>query len=352
MSFALDFIKVFIWILCSMAPWLLAGLAVSGIMSLFFTPERVRKHLGGAGFMPVLKAVLAGIPLPLCSCGVLPVAASLKKEGAGSGAVAAFYVSTPQIGVNSMILTFSVMGWAMGLVRIAAAFVTGMTCGLLAGKMTKTESSPSFMKREQECSCCCHECSRTKKTSGSPLFRAMDYGFNRMVAEVAPSMMAGLLIAALIQLLLPDDLGVSFFKGHAFLEFAALVLIAIPLYVCSSSAVPIAAALVMKGISPGAALVFMLAAPASNAVMIASMIKVLGGKATVIYIVVLAFVSIAAGVLLNLSGLPFNIAGQECCGVMCISVTGQICGAIFIALMLRCLIAGWLERRRSFLKRG
>ena len=124
--------------LLKMAPWLLFGFLVAGILSLFLTPEDVSKRLGRrAGWRAIVLAVLFGVPLPLCSCGVLPVAVGLRKRGAGKGATAAFLISTPQTGVDSFFATYSLLGWAFAIVRPVVAVITGMVGGLLVDRVDR-----------------------------------------------------------------------------------------------------------------------------------------------------------------------------------------------------------------------
>lgn len=328
MSILKDYIHSFWFVFTTMAPWLLFGFFVSGLVGLFFTSEQIKRHLSGAGFKPILKAVLLGIPLPLCSCGTIPVAATLRKEGASKGATGAFLIATPQTGVDSMVVTFSMLGWVFGLIRPFLALITGLLGGSLIQKATKNETETVTADDPLEpvtASCCCSSHQEMEppaksccsgNAGGAPMSQKKErrgfiasiryifsFGLGQMLGSVKGSLLLGIAIAALAQQFLPENLGADYIKGNYFYEFGAIALLSIPIYVCSTASVPIAATLMLKGISPGAALVFLVLGPAVNGATITTMFKILGGKAGTIYLAVIASCSIVLGTLLNLSGM-------------------------------------------------
>lgn len=330
-------IQAFIGIVCRMAPYLLLGFLFAGLFALFFTPEQVKRHLGGAGVLPVLKAVLLGVPLPLCSCGVVPVAAALRSSGAGRGATAAFFISTPQTGIDSMIVTFSLLGWLIGLLRPVLAFITGLTGGVLIGRFVPEDdgrTAPSEMAEEEGGCCCCSGGVERQPGIWGGVKYLLWYGFVKTPKTVSSSLLLGLVIATLIQLFVPDDFGASYIKGHAALEFVAMIAVALPLYVCSTGAIPIAATLVLKGISPGAALVFLIAGPATNSAMITSMIRLLGGRATAIYLTVLTIFAVLAGLFVNAIGYSFTGSPVDAAvGMGGLTVCQRVCGTLLLLLL-------------------
>ena len=356
-----NFINEFLSLTARMAPWLLLGFLFAGLFALFFTPDKVRRHLGGKGLLPVLKAVLLGVPLPLCSCGVVPVAAAMRSSGASRGATAAFLISTPQTGIDSMVATFSLLGWLAGVLRPVLAIVTGLVGGVLIGRLADRDDrqevagtvpeKPHAAHGDSCCSgeekpsaehggCCC--CSAGDGAARRPgLLGAVRYmlwyGFVRTPREVASSLLLGLVIATLIQMFVPDDFGASVIRGKAWVEMVAVIAFSLPLYVCSTGAIPIAATLVLKGISPGAALVFLIAGPATNSAMVASMVRILGGRATLVYLAVLAVVTVSAGVAINALGLSLGGASlaavsgaAETC---CLTLFERLCGAALLVLL-------------------
>jgi len=280
--------------LAEMAPYLIFGFGVAGILSVLVSQETVERHIGGRGFMSVFKAALFGVPLPLCSCGVIPVAASLRKHGASKGATLAFLLSTPQTGVDSILVTYGMLGIVFAIFRPVVALVTGLLGGWLTdisesgGKNNEHASKPAPCQDE----CCGHS------TGANKLVRAIRYGFVVLPRDIVNPLLIGLLAAGLIAAFVPDDF-LAGAMGHGMGEMFVMMLVGIPLYVCATASVPIAAALILKGVSPGAALVFLITGPATNTAAIITIWKVLGKKTTLIYLGTVAVTALGAGILLN-----------------------------------------------------
>jgi uncharacterized membrane protein YraQ (UPF0718 family) len=277
-----------------MAPYLLLGFAIAGLLSAFITPDTVERHLGGRGLWPVMKASVLGVPLPLCSCGVLPVAASLRKHGAGKGATVSFLLSTPQTGVDSILVTYSLLGPVFAVFRPIAAFITGIVGGT-ATDWLDPDAVPGPGKREP-----CHdECCGEEARKQNRLAQSLRHGFVVLPRDIAPTMVAGLAIAGLVSAVVPDD----FFAGRLGTGFVSMLLmlaISVPVYVCAAASAPIAAALMLKGLSPGAALVFMIAGPATSAATLVTVWKILGAKTVFIYLGAVAATALLCGTILNM----------------------------------------------------
>jgi len=276
-----------------MAPYLLFGFLVAGVLSVLIRPETVEHHLGGKGMWPVVKATLFGIPLPLCSCGVIPVAASLKRHGAGSGATTAFLLSTPQTGVDSIVVTFSLLGPVFAVLRPVVAGITGVLGGFLVDVSENDSESRTSKQSNCEDACCnpaIHE---------SAWRRAVRYGFLTLPRDIGRPLIVGLVIAGLIAALIPDDY-FSGVLGTGVLGMFVMMLVGIPLYVCATASVPIAAALMAKGVTAGAALVFLMTGPATNAATIATVWQLMGKRAIAIYLGTVIVAAFAAGMFLNL----------------------------------------------------
>lgn len=279
----------------AMAPYLLFGFAVAGILSVLISPATVEKHLGGRGFGSVVRAALIGVPLPLCSCSVIPVTLTLRRHGAGRGAATAFLLSTPQTGVDSIAVTYALLGPVIAVFRPLAAFLTGVLGGLATNILTPDDPEPPSGKPAEPCKPCCGNAKRKPNT----LWRALHHGFVTLPSDAGASMLAGLLIAGAIAGFVPD----AFFSevlGGGILGMLAMMLFGIPVYVCATASVPIAAALIAKGVSPGVALVFLMTGPATNAAGIAAVWKMMGRRTAILYLATTAISALAAGIIFDM----------------------------------------------------
>ncbi len=268
-----------------MAPFLLLGFLFAGILKVVVPPNLMSKYLGKSNTASVVNASLLGVPLPLCSCGVLPAGISLYKNGASKGSSVSFLISTPQTGVDSILVTWSMLGLPFALLRPIVAFVTGVFGGFLTNKIEKGKTNPHA-----------NDAGNTKqKFSLKALF---NYAFIEMVADIAKWLVVGLLLAALITVIVPNNF---FTEYHLDRIVGILVILAvsIPLYICATSSVPIAAVLLLKGLSPGALLVFLMASPATNAATITVIGKNLGKKTLIAYLSSLIIGSLVFGLIID-----------------------------------------------------
>jgi len=288
----LTVVSEFWTVLSEMAPYLLFGFFVAGVLSVMISPETVERHLGGAGLSPVAKASLFGVPLPLCSCGVIPVAASLRRHGASRGATTAFLLSTPQTGADSILVTYSLLGPVFAVFRPIVAFVTGVLGGsLVMGAERDDDTGPAT---DEPCSdSCCSDAGERSAFS-----RALTYGLVTLPRDIGRALLVGLAIAGLISALVPSDYFAGAL-GTRIVGMLVMMLLGIPVYVCATASVPVAAALMAKGVSPGAAFAFLVTGPATNAAAIATIWKVLGKRTTLTYLVVVAVSAVAFGFLLD-----------------------------------------------------
>jgi len=294
-------IAVELWrTLCEMAPYLLFGFAVAGVLSVLIRPETVERQLGGTGIWPVIKATLFGIPLPLCSCGVIPVAASLRRHGSSRGATTAFLLSTPQTGVDSILVTFSLLGPVFAVFRPVAALVTGVIGGGLVDLFSGDRQAGSKPAEPCDAPCCAGTTGRGK------LIQAIRYGFVTLPKDIAKPLLIGVAAAGVIAAIVPDDYFAGILGG-GILAMLVMMLLGLPVYVCATASVPVAAALIAKGVSPGAALVFLVTGPATNAATIATIWKIAGRRTAAIYLATVAATALASGALLD---YIFAVHGQ------------------------------------------
>jgi uncharacterized membrane protein YraQ (UPF0718 family) len=275
-----------------MSPYLLFGFFMAGLLSVLVSQRLVEKHLGGRGVWPLVKVSLFGVPLPLCSCSVIPVTMSLHKHGATRGSAIAFLLSTPQTGVDSIFVTYSLLGPVFAVFRPVAALITGIVGGLFVSLIDDSSKGAAEVVEKCNDSCC------ENPHKSSCIVRALKYGFVRLPSDIGVALLIGLIAAAFISALIPD----GFFADKLGTGIGAMVimmLLGIPVYVCATASVPVAAAMIMKGLTPGAALVFLMTGPATNAASFITIWKVLGGKSAVAYILTVIVCALAGGLLMD-----------------------------------------------------
>jgi len=279
-----------------MSPYLLFGFLMAGVLNVLISPSWIERHLGGRGVWPVLKASAFGVPLPLCSCSVIPVGASLRRHGATKGATTAFLISTPQTGIDSIFVTLSLLGPIFAVFRPLVALLSGVIGGgLIAAVPNDDVPDASGQVCQDEC---CED--RGKRHWLARVFR---YGFVVLARDIAGALLIGLVVAAAITALVPDDFFADQLGGVLAGGLGAMLImmaLGIPVYVCATASVPVAAALILKGVSPGAALVFLMTGPATNAATIATIWRTMGTRTAVIYLLTVAVTAVLAGLGLDL----------------------------------------------------
>lgn len=284
----------------AMAPYILFGLLFAGILHELVPDTIVTKHLGNESVASVIKSTLFGIPLPVCSCGVIPLATSIKKSGASKGATMSFLISTPITGVDSILATYGIFGWAFTLYRALTSMVIAVVAGILTNLFDKEEEVPKALfstagaggfsmappspKKEQEGSCCSGgSCCDSKEKKSFSAAAAIRYAFVTLLGDIAKPLFWGLIIGAVITAAIPQNLS-DILVEYSWLSYLIVIAIAVPMYVCATASLPIAAALMLSGVSAGAAFVFLSAGPATNTVTIGVVKKMLGTKSLYIYL--------------------------------------------------------------------
>ncbi|MDE6390373.1 MAG: permease [Duncaniella sp.] len=280
-------------ILNQMSPYILLGFLIAGLLHVFIDPRTMSRHLSGRGWRPVVKAALLGIPLPLCSCGVLPTAVSLRRQGASKAAAPSFLIATPQTGVDSIAATYSLLGPAFAVIRPVAALVGAVVGGGAVALLDRTgQEAGEVLGREAR-----EDYSRL--SFGRKLLASVRYGLVDMVGSVGKWLVIGLVVAALITVFVPDSFFVSL-SSHPLLAMLAVVAVAIPMYVCATGSIPIALSLILKGLSPGIAFVMLMAGPAANFASVIILGKTQGRRATAIYIGSVVATAILFGLVIDL----------------------------------------------------
>ena len=321
-------------VVCEMAPYLLLGFLIAGILHVFVPQGFYRKYLSKDNKWAVLWADLLGIPLPLCSCGVIPTAIGLRNEKASKGAVASFLIATPQTGIDSILATFSLMGLGFAILRPVAALVTGVCGGLLVNRLVP-EDDTSFTSD-----------SACNVETGNKIWRVLKYAYFKMIQDIGGRLVIGLMVAALIQVAIPDEFFLHF-GSQPLLQMLVILVVAVPMYICSTGSIPVAAALIMKGLSPGAALVMLMAGPAVNLASILVVRKALGRRFTWIYLLVIVGFSILFGLLVNAIGINVKpmAAVDPCCASEALPGTFKIiCASVLTLLILFALTMKLFER--------
>ena len=309
------------------APWLLFGLFVAAMMKVWVPMGWLQKHLGDNSTKSVVKGALFGAPIPLCSCGVIPTAIQLRRNGASKGATVSFLSATPETGVDSISVSYALLGPVFAIVRPVAAILSAITAGLLVGKTA--DSSPAPAPKSSCCSdtkpSCCStskpSCCNTDVKSGkqpAPVATGMSskgfwgkmtdglqYSTGKLLDDFYLTLVIGLFFAALVQTLVPMDTLAQY--GGSIWMMALMVLISVPMYVCATSSTPIAAALMLMGVSPGAALVFMQAGPATNIATIGVVHNELGKRALGAYLFGVIVMSVLFGWLFDQALNYFDI---------------------------------------------
>ena len=260
----------------SMSPYLLLGFTLAGMMHAFVPRAIYSRYLSGNSFRSVLGAAILGIPLPLCSCGVIPTAMSLRKDGASKGATISFLIATPQTGVDSIIATYSLMGLPFALLRPFVALVTALFGGTLANYVDRNDDKEAAAER----SCCAKE---EKTTFAQKIKVAANYAYVEMMQDIGRWLVLGLVVAGVITVFVPDSF-FSLFADRPFASMLMVLLFAIPMYLCATGSIPIAVALMLKGLSPGTALVLLMAGPAVNVASLLVIGKVMGRRSLFTYL--------------------------------------------------------------------
>ncbi len=287
MDFITQYFAALIELINEMSPYLILGFLFAGILHVFFPKSKVSQTMGKNNLSSVLKAALLGIPLPLCSCGVIPTGISFYKNGASKGASVSFLISTPQTGVDSILVTYSLLGLPFAIIRPIVALFTGVLGGMAVNKEKDDEPVSNDDSENNE-----------TKDQGNKIVKLFKYAFVVFLQDISKWLVLGLALAALMAVLIPDN----FFANYIDYGVVGMLIVlaaSVPLYVCATGSVPIAAVLLAKGISPGAALVFLMAGPATNIATMTVIGNVMGRKTLIRYLASIVGGAIVFGLLID-----------------------------------------------------
>jgi hypothetical protein len=307
------FIDALIDLSNAMALYILFGLLFAGVLHELVPESLVTKHLGSETIGSVIKSTVFGIPLPVCSCGVIPLATSIKKSGASKGATLSFLISTPITGVDSIMATYGIFGWIFTIYRAITSMIIAMVAGILTNIFDKDEPVKKMMfsttpETQETSSSCCSDsscCDSNTKKENSFSKRVLNYAFGTLLKDIAKPLFWGLILGALITVLIPKNLSEILIE-YAWLSYVIVIIIAVPMYVCATASLPIAAGLMLSGVSAGAAFVFLSAGPATNTVTIGVVKKMLGTRSLYIYLGSIVIGSIVFGL-----GLDYIFTASE-----------------------------------------
>ncbi|MCM1336687.1 MAG: permease [Candidatus Amulumruptor caecigallinarius] len=328
-----------LYMLNEMSPYILLGFLIAGLMHAFVAQHTMARHLAGRGLRSVLKGAALGVPLPLCSCGVLPAAVALRRGGASRASSASFLIATPQTGVDSIAATWSLLGPAFAIVRPVAALVTAVAGGVAVGR--SEEAAPAGAACDAQAAA-----DERPRTFGGRVVAALRYGYIDLVGSIGLWLVAGLIIAALITVYVPADF-FAVLGDNPLLAMLAVLVVAVPMYVCATGSIPIAMSLMLKGLSPGTALVLLMAGPAANFASFTLISREMGRKAAAIYLGSIVVGAMAFGLAIDylLPASWFSLTGMHgaaCHGHAETSIFATICSAILVVLLIVSLIRRFL----------
>jgi len=321
-----------------LAPSLLLGLLVAGILRVFLRRDRITKSLGRPGPLSSARAALLGVPMPLCSCGVVPAAVTLRREGASPGAATSFLVTTPETGIESVILTAGMLGWAVAAVKVIASVVAGFVSGVVVDAIRPGAGTPPVDPSGGACT-------REEEAAG-PIARLWRYSFGVMLRDLYGVLVIGTVVSAILGTFLPAGSleGVPWVRGP--LGLLAALALGIPLYVCSTASVPLAASLVHAGLPTGAAVVFLMAGPATNAASLGAVRKTMGSRVLAIYLSSIVLFSLLAGLVLE--GISPEVPVHATAGVEPLYLLRAAAGVLLaagIAWLAGADLVSWARRR-------
>lgn len=342
----MELIKLFFFgfwdIFLLLAPLMLIGLLIAGILHVLIPGHLIQRFMGGKGFISVITSAALGIPLPICSCGVVPIAVELNRKGASKPSTMSFLITTPESGSDSILITWGLLGPFMAIARPIASFFSALLAGFFAICLLRDNDKKDSGKQKEagnDTGCndnCQIDYEENYAGVSSFIKRIWSYAFKEMADEIVFSLLVGLLLAGLIISVFPDDLAI-YGLGKGIIPMLVMLAASVPIYMCASASTPVAAALIMKGISPGAAMVFLLAGPATNAATVVMLTRQFGGKFVRIYLICIIAGALISGYIFDYLLVLLGIDIIPTIGVdnhLIIGLFQWISALLLIALMI------------------
>ena len=345
-----------IWVLLiESAHYMILGLVLAGVVHVALNDKNILKLVKGSRWSEILKATIFGIPLPLCSCSVLPIAKQIRESGISRGGTAAFLIATPQTGIDSIMLTYSLTDPLLTVARPITAFITATTAGFVEEAFGKPDApKPRFALRSvpMSVSVAVPSCCATKETTNTKppslagkLWQGQKYAFTSIVSNLAPYLLFGYVLAGLVSSLVGNELLAlpeTFRTGIG--GYIGAVVIGVPLYICASSSTPLAASLLVAGFSPGAIMTFLMVGPATNIASIVVVTKILSGWGTVRFIAVIVVVGVICGMITDQLYQSFGMATIYTSGEHCHTAEGSIL-TIASSIIISLIVLYWSARK-------
>ena len=346
----MEYIEPFVYLVNEMSPYLILGFFIAGILHVYVPKSIYSNHLSQNNTKSVFIAALFGVPLPLCSCGVIPTAMSLRKEGASKGATTSFLIATPQTGVDSIFATYSLMGFFFAIIRPIVALATAVVGGIIINKSEAKKEALSSEKKDENSTSSGSDCSNeaNKKTAKEKIIEVFRYGFVEMIQDVGKWLVVGLIIAGVITILVPD----TFFENYVSNPILCMIIVlafSVPMYICATGSIPIAVALMLKGLSPGAALVLLMAGPATNAASMLVVGKVMGKRTLALYVSIIVAGAIISGLVIDyLLPTSWFVLPLNSHSMSCHEEGGwfkPLCSILFLLMLAYAFFAKYFQRR-------
>lgn len=294
MQLAFDMANNFLILLDAFSLYVIIGLFIAGVLKQLIPADFISSNLGSNSTSSVIKATLLGIPLPVCSCSVIPLAQGLKKEGASKGSVQSFLISTPITGVDSILVTYSFFGLAFTFFRLISSIIIAIIVGLIQNFYEKEDEKKQF---KEEPSSCCSSCDCKSESKKSFSFvEVFKYAYITLFSDMAKALLIGLVLGILFITFMPQEYSKILFENQ-FLTYIVVLLFAMPFYTCATASLPLAAALMSQGMSGGATFIFLSAGPATSIVTMSIVYKLLGKKSLIIYVSTIFVLALVFGII-------------------------------------------------------
>ncbi len=349
MSYLATFFDELWRVLLEAGPWLLVGLIVSGLIKAFMPVSLMTRWLGGRGVGPIMRAAILGTPLPLCSCSVVPAAVTLRRGGASRGATASFLVATPENGADSIALSYALLGPVMTLLRPVAAIFSALLAGLLTSWTQRDETAatpPASCSSQVAASCCGGDKAQPSDMRlGAKLVLGGRYAIGDLLGDIAPWLAVGLVLAAVINTFVSPGQIAGW--GSGLPAMGLMLLIGVPMYICATASTPVAASMLIAGVSPGTVLVFLLAGPATNPGTLGIVRRELGGRAAGMYLTGVAVGAVVAGLVTDwmVADLSLDVAAQAADGPELIPHALSVASVVVLGLLTVRMV--WLRTTRT-----